>query len=245
MRLQKAMARAGVASRRASEELIREGRVRVNGRQVTEMGWQVDPEHDEIVVDGRVIHIAPERQYVKLHKPAGVLSVVHDDRGRPDLASLMPGARGVHPVGRLDLDSEGLVLLTDHGELTHRLTHPRHRHTKEYAVLVRGIPTDRTLRRLREGVDLEDGVTAPAEVVPERGGRWGKAPSGSSWLRFVLREGRKRQVRRMCEAVGHPVRRLIRTRIASLELGDLPAGGYRPLTRGEVERLLEEADLAP
>ncbi len=242
MRLQKAMAWAGVASRRASERLIRQGRVRVNGELVNEMGVQIDPRRDRITVDGEAIEIAPQRQYIKLHKPAGYLSVLHDPRGRSDLSDLVPNLESVHPVGRLDLDSEGLILLTDDGALTQRLAHPRYEHEKEYLVLVRGMPGEDALQQLREGIVLKDGVTAPAEVSRPASAAWGPAPSGSSHLRFVLREGRKRQIRRMCAAVGHPVERLIRVRIGPIELGDLPPGAHQRLTETELERLRAQVD---
>ncbi|MBN1642365.1 MAG: rRNA pseudouridine synthase [Anaerolineae bacterium] len=242
MRLQKVLSQAGVASRRASEELIRAGRVRVNGQVVSEMGVQVDPRRDEIVVDGHPVQIARERRYLKLHKPAGYLSVMSDQRGRRDLGALLPGIEGVHPVGRLDRDSEGLMLLTDDGALTQRLTHPRYRHTKEYLVLVRGALTRKALRTLREGVELEEGKTAPATVRPEASTPWGGATRGTSWLRVTLHEGRKRQIRRMCESVGHPVVRLIRVRIGPIELGDLGSGAYRDLTAAEMALLRQEVD---
>lgn len=245
MRLQKALARAGVASRRASEQLILQGRVQVNGQVVTEMGVQVDPDHDQIAVDGRRVDIGPQRRYLKLYKPAGYLSVLRDDRGRPALGDLVPDAQGLHPAGRLDWDSEGLVLLTDDGALTQRLTHPRFEHAKEYLVLVRGVPDKRALRALARGIELEDGRTAPAEVQPLVETPWGPAPPGQAWLRVVLHEGRKRQLRRMCMAVGHPVQRLIRVRIGTLQLGDLPAGAYRALTPGELSRLLATVGMEP
>ncbi len=243
MRLQKALAHAGIASRRASEKLIRQGRVRVNGQLVTEMGFQVDPDVDRIEVDGRPVRLETRRQYLKVYKPPEVLSVMHDDRGRRSLGDLVPNVEGVHPVGRLDLHSEGLILLTDDGALTDRLTHPRYHHPKEYRVLVRGTPGAAVLRKLREGIELEDGVTAPAEVARATDEPWVPAPRGKTWLCFVLHEGRKRQIRRMCRAVELRVERLVRIRIASLELGDLEPGAYRPLTRGEVGRLLRETGL--
>jgi 23S rRNA pseudouridine2605 synthase len=255
MRLQKALSQAGVASRRASEELIREGRVQVNGQVVTAMGVQVDPDRDVIVVDGRRIDAQESRRYVKLYKPAGVLSVLNDDRGRPALSDLVSDAgatrpagaalAGLHPVGRLDLDSEGLLLLTNDGALTERLTHPRYEHPKEYVVLVDGAPKAEALRALRTGIELEDGKTAPAQVERVAETAWGRPPRGRSWLQIVLHEGRKRQIRRMCAAVGYPVRRLIRVRIASLELGDLAPGEVRPLTEAERRRLRSEAGLSP
>jgi pseudouridine synthase len=240
IRLQKVLAQAGIASRRAAERLIRQGRVQVNGRIVTEMGTRADPERDIIVVDGRRVHLSLARRYYKLHKPAGYLSVVHDDRGRRALSDLMPDIQGLHPVGRLDLDSEGLILLTDDGELTQRLTHPRYGHSKEYFVLVRGTPMRNVLRALRQGIELEDGVTAPAQVSQAEETPWGPAPRGQTWLRVVIREGRKRQIRRMCAAVDHPVQRLIRVRVGPVELDDLPLGAYRPLTRAERRRLRAE-----
>jgi 23S rRNA pseudouridine2605 synthase len=162
---------------------------------------------------------------------------MRDDRGRLALGDLVPGVRGVHPVGRLDRNSEGLILLTDDGPLTHRLTHPRYEHSKEYLVLVRGTPGREAMRRLREGIELEGGKTAPAKVTRPREVSLGETPSGHTWLRVVLREGRKRQIRRMCEAVAHPVQRLIRVRIGPIELGDLAVGTYRPLSRAEERSL--------
>ena len=234
-RLQKVMARAGVASRRKSEELIRQGRVAVNGRVVRELGTRVDPARDVITVDGEPLRLRAQHTYILLHKPPGVITTVHDPWGRPTVLDLVQTEARVFPVGRLDANSEGLVLLTDDGELAYRLTHPRFEHEKEYHVLVAGRPTRRTLERLRRGVRLEDGVTAPAKVeVLRRAGR-------NTWLRIVLHEGRKRQIRRMAEAVGHPVRRLIRVRIGPLRLGNLAPGEWRHLTRREVEALREVA----
>lgn len=237
IRLQKAIAQAGVASRRASEKLIEQGRVQVNGHVVTEMGIKVDPERDTIAVDGQPIQAGPGAQYIVVHKPAGYLSVLRDDRGRPALIDLVPRAKGLHPVGRLDLDSEGLILLTNDGTLTQRLTHPRYEHDKEYHVLVSGQVKRVILRTLREGVELEDGKTAPAQVERLDEALWGISSRGQTWLRFVLHQGRKRQIRRMCHAVGLTVQRLIRVRIGPLELGDLASGAYRTLTRAEVRTL--------
>lgn len=238
MRLQKVLAQAGVASRRGSEEMIRAGRVQVNGEVVTAMGVQVDPDRDVVTVDERRVRMPARKRYVKLHKPAGYLSVMRDNRGRPALLDLVPEAEGLHPVGRLDLDSEGLVLLTDDGALTERLAHPRYEHTKEYLALVHHTPRRASLRALRGGIDLPDGRTAEAEVEVVQETRWGRARRGQCWLRIVLHEGRKRQVRRMCDAVGHPVWRLIRVRIGPIELGDLPVGAWSRLSRGEVRSLI-------
>jgi 23S rRNA pseudouridine2605 synthase len=243
MRLQKALSQAGVASRRASEQLIREGRVQVNGQVVTEMGVQVDPKRDAIAVDGRPVGARAKRRYVKLHKPRNYLCALSDDRGRPSLGDLLPASSGLYPAGRLDFDSEGLLLLTNDGELTQRLTHPRYEHSKEYLVLVEGTPTAADLDALRTGVELEDGSTAPAEVDWVRMTPWGRAPHGREWLRFVLHEGRKRQIRRMCAAIDHPVRRLIRVRIGPITLGDLPPGEHCPLTQSELDALRAEVGL--
>lgn len=243
VRLQKVLSHAGVASRRAGERLIREGRVQVNGQRVTEMGVQVDPERDVIAVDGRRIEVGAERRYVMLHKPRGYLSVLEDDRGRRAVRDLVPDAEGLYPAGRLDYNSEGLLLLTDDGALTQRLTHPRYEHEKEYLVLVRGEPSVEALRALRTGIELEEGRTAPARVGRVDQTPWGRAPLGQVWLRVVLHEGRKRQIRRMCQAVGLEVRRLIRVRIGPIELGNLEVGAHRALTAGEVRRLRRAANL--
>jgi 23S rRNA pseudouridine2605 synthase len=243
VRLQKVLSQAGVASRRASERLIQEGRVAVNGQRVTEMGVQVDPERDVITVNGRRIQVEGQRRYIVLHKPQGCLSVLEDDRGRRAVRDLVPDAQGLYPAGRLDYNSEGLLLLTDDGALTQRLTHPRYEHEKEYLVLVRGEPSVEALRALRTGIELEDGRTAPARVGRVEQTTWGHAPPGQVWLRFVLHEGRKRQIRRMCEAVGLEVRRLIRVRIGPIELGNLKAGEHRALTADQVRRLRRSAGL--
>lgn len=244
MRLQKFLAQAGVASRRASERLIREGRVAVNGQTVTVMGWKVDPARDRVTVDGRPVAL-PQAEgpggglvYIMLHKPSGVLSGARDDRGRITATEWVrrrggPSVR-LFPVGRLDLDSEGLLLLTNDGQLAYGLTHPSRQVPKSYRVVVQGAVTDEALEALRRGVVLEDGPTAPAGV------RLIRRTRRSSELEITIHEGRKRQVRRMCRAVGFPVRRLVRMRIGPLELGRLPRGAWRYLTPEEV-RLLQRA----
>lgn len=230
-RLQKILARAGFGSRRACEELIRQDRVAVNG-QVAQLGQKADPNRDRITMDGKPVQVKRHRTYVVLHKPRGVLSDEGDGSGRlstvRDLVSL-PGR--LFPVGRLDLRSEGLILLTDDGELAHRLTHPRYQHAKEYHVCVHGCPDDQTLNRWRRGVFLDGRKTAPAGVSILRHER------DYTWLRVVLREGRKRQIRRVAAMMGHPVHRLIRMRIGPLRLGDLQPGKWRRLTGAEVEAL--------
>jgi len=237
-RLQKVLAHAGVASRRRAEEMIVEGRVQVNGEVVKQLGTKVNPHRDVIVVDGRPLG-RPERPvYVLLNKPRGVLSAAHDVRGRKTVVDLVPARSRLYPVGRLDLDSEGLMLLTNDGALALRLAHPRYEHEKEYRVLVAGVPDEAALARLRGGVGLEGGWTRPARVEVEKS-------NGDTWLRMVLREGRKRQIRRMVEKVGYQVLRLIRVRMGPLRLGDLPPGAYRPLTREELAaiRRIRQEDL--
>jgi pseudouridine synthase len=230
-RVQKILARAGYGSRRACEELIREGRVKVNGRPA-ELGQKADPERDHITVDGKVVQARGRHRYVALHKPPGVLSDEGDGSGRrPNVLALVPLPGHLFPVGRLDLRSEGLILLTDDGDLAYRLTHPRFEHEKEYRVLVEGVPTEEVLADWRRGVFLAGRRTAPAEVTAvDREGEF-------TWLRVVLREGRKRQIRRVAAMLGHPVHRLIRVRIGPLRLGDLEPGTWRELTREEIQAL--------
>jgi 23S rRNA pseudouridine2605 synthase len=225
-KLQKVLARAGVASRRAAEILIMEGRVSVNG-EVAGVGARVDPRVDVLEVDGALVSADPDLVHYLLHKPAGVVSTASDPQGRPTVVDLVPGEPRVYPVGRLDVDTEGLLLLTNDGELTNRITHPSHGVEKEYLAEVEGEPTRGELRQLRDGVELDDGRTAPAKaslVAP-------------TLVRLVIHEGRNRQVRRMCEAVGHPVRRLVRTRIGPITDTTLKAGEWRALTPDEVSAL--------
>jgi 23S rRNA pseudouridine2605 synthase len=228
-RLQKVLARAGIGSRRASEELIAAGRVTVNGA-VAELGRRVDPGADVIAVDGVALSVAPGLVHYLLNKPAGVVTTASDPQGRPTVVELVPDEPRVFPVGRLDAATEGLLLLTNDGPLAQLLTHPSHGVEKEYLVNVEGYPDGRAVRRLRVGVELEDGMTAPAKVVRISPGL----------LRIVIHEGRNRQVRRMCEAVGHPVVRLVRVRIGPLRDTRLPPGAWRPLELGEL-RALEAA----
>jgi len=245
-RLQKVLAHAGVASRRKCEKLILHGRVRVNGQVVTKLGTKVDPGQDTIEVDGQPIALE-EKVYILLHKPRGYLSDTRDFRGRSSALGLVPDRERLYPVGRLDAESEGLLLLTNDGELAHRLTHPRYKHQKEYLALVVGRPTEATLRRMRKGVK-KDGEILRADAVRrvERLGPqaqihgWKEAPRGMVWLGITLHAGKKRHIRRMCAALGYSVRRLIRVRIGPLELGDLSVGKWRYLTKREVRKLKSE-----
>ena len=231
-RLQKVLARAGFGSRRACEELIEAGRVEVNG-EVAGLGRRVDPERDHVALDGVTIPVRPGLVYYLLNKPAKVVTTAHDPEGRPTVLELVPDEPRVFPVGRLDWDSEGLLLLTNDGDLAHGLTHPSRGVEKTYLVEVSGVPTRGALRRLREGVDLDDGRTAPAKARLAQ-----TTPAGAA-LEIVIHEGRNRQVRRMCEAVGHPVRRLVRTGLGPLRDYRLPPGQWRPLTPAEIRSLYE------
>ena len=231
-RLQKVLASVGLGSRRACEELIEDGRVTINGR-VAELGDKADVEVDHIEVDGVPIGIKPGLVYYLLNKPAGVVTTAADTHGRRVVTDLVPTEPRVFPVGRLDQETEGLLLLTNDGELTHRLTHPSFGVEKEYVASVEGSPTRGELRRLREGVDLDDGRTAPAQA----------ALIEPTVVRITIHEGRNRQVRRMCDAIGHPVRRLVRTRIGPLADRSLAPGEWRELTVDEV-RALERAAVA-
>lgn len=235
--LQRFLARAGVAARRKAEELIRQGRVTVNGRVVREVGFRVRPGLDVVRLDGRVLR--PEAPaYVLLHKPKGYITAARDPAGRPTVFDLVREVRvRLHPVGRLDWDSSGLLLLTNDGELTNRLIHPRHHLERAYRVRVAGRPSEEALAALRRGVLLSDGPTLPAEV------RVLRREGDDTWLEVVLREGRNRQVRRMLAAVGHEVRELVRVRLGPLRLGDLPPGAWRFLSRRELEALLAAAGL--
>ena len=236
------MAQAGIGSRRTCEELIRQGRVQVNGQIAQELGTRADPLRDEILVDGQPLATAHSPVYLVLHKPPGYLSTTRDPHGRPTVMDLISVPQRVYPVGRLDMDSEGLLLLTNDGTLTQRLSHPRYQHEREYQVLVYGRPGRQALRALRQGIELEDGKTSPAQVQLIEGK---PGPTGTAWLRIILREGRKRQVRRMCAAVGHPVQRLIRVRMGPLHLGNLQPGASRRLSQPELRSLRTSVSLRP
>jgi 23S rRNA pseudouridine2605 synthase len=228
MRLGKYLAHAGVASRRAAEQMIAAGRVTVAGETVSDPARDVD-DASAVAVDGRPLGGTEPRVLYALHKPVGVLSTARDTHGRPTVLDLVP-ARGLrlYPIGRLDADSSGLILLSNDGELANRLTHPRFEVAKTYRARLAGSPISReALQALREGVELEDGRTAPARV----------RRVGEEWIELSIHEGRNRQVRRMCAAVGHPVRELVRTGFGPLALGGLKVGAHRRLGEAEIERL--------
>ncbi|TMF41137.1 MAG: rRNA pseudouridine synthase [Chloroflexi bacterium] len=239
-RLNRFLARSGVASRRAADELISSGSVRVNGVRPPPTGIEIDPDHDRITVDGRPVKPPSMHRYVMLNKPLGVITTASDESSRSTVLDVV-GEEGKHghrlfPVGRLDGDSTGLLLLTDDGGMAYRLTHPRYKVAKEYEAVVAGVPASRHLKTLRDGVELEDGMTAPAEVEMLRATR-GARDSGRAEIRIVIREGRNRQVRRMLQAVGHKVISLRRTAFGPLRLGRLKTGGWRVLSEGEVAAL--------
>jgi 23S rRNA pseudouridine2605 synthase len=225
------MARAGVASRRASEEMIAAGRVSVNGETAV-LGQRVDPASDRVELDGVPLVVDDTLVFWLLNKPPGYVTTARDPQGRATVFDLVPAEPRVFTVGRLDLDSEGLLILTNDGELAQLLMHPRHHVEKEYFVEVEGVPKPNALRRLREGVDLDDGRTLPARVRLVQ-----SSDHGTSALEIVVREGRKRMVRRMSSAVGHPVLRLVRTRIGPLRDPALAPGAWRTLTAKEVRKL--------
>ena len=232
MRLAKFLAHAGVASRRASEQLIRDGRVTVGGEVVTDPARDVDSSSG-VRVDGDPIRGEEPRAVYALHKPAGVVSTARDTHGRRTVTELVPQGRRLYPVGRLDADTTGLILLTNDGELANRLTHPRYEVPKTYRATTRGAAiTDRALRRLRDGVRLDDGMTAPARAIR----------LSSHVVEITIHEGRKRQVRRMLDEVGHPVRALTRVQFGPLRLGDLQPGQSRRLTAREVDELAAAAE---
>jgi 23S rRNA pseudouridine2605 synthase len=235
-RLQKVLARAGVGSRRTNEMLIAEGRVTVNG-EVAVLGRRVDPGRDRVALDGVPVVVDDTVVHWVLNKPAGYVTTAHDTHGRPTVLDLVPAEPRVFPVGRLDLETEGLLLLTNDGDLAQLLTHPRHGVEKEYFVEVEGKPSPAALRRLREGVELDDGPTLPARarIVQE-------SPAlTTTALTIVVKEGRKRMVRRMCATVGHPVVRLARTRIGPLRDPRLAPGTWRALATEEVRALYAAA----
>ena len=229
-RLQKILARAGIASRRKAEELIRQGRVKVDGRLVTEMGIRVDPDTQRIEFDGKPVTVEEKKVYVLLHKPTGYLSTLDDPQGRPIVTELIKGIEErVFPVGRLDLDTEGALLLTNDGELAQKILHPSFEINKTYVATVKGRPGKKKIEKLSRGVDIDGQKTWPAMVKVLSAGK------SETTLQLIIHEGRKRQVRKMCEAVGHPVLRLKRIAYGKLKLGNLAAGKFRFLAEKDLQ----------
>lgn len=229
-RLQKILARAGLGSRRACEKLIAAGRVSINQR-VASLGMKADPQRDRIMVDGRSIKASEPIKYIALYKPRGVLSTVKSPDKRLTVRDLVKIAGHLYPIGRLDIDSEGLTLLTNDGKLTNILTHPRYQHVKKYHVFVTGHPSEKTLKTWRQGIILDGRRTAPADVSILR------HEKANTWLKVGIREGRKHQIRRMAASLGHPVRKLIRMSIGPIQMGNLEQGQWRYLTKSEIKLL--------
>jgi 23S rRNA pseudouridine2605 synthase len=234
LRLQKIIAQAGLASRRTAESLIADGRVMVNGQTVTELGSKADPDTDDIRVDGRRVKSAERKRYILLYKPVGYITTRSDEKRRRTIIDLLGGIREyVYPAGRLDYDTEGLLLLTNDGDLAAALTHPRHGVDRTYEATVAGMPDDRALEKLREGIPLDGKRTLPAEAELLTRGRADR----DGVIRLTIREGRNRQVRRMCEAIGHPVQKLKRTSFGPLRDRYLKPGQWRELTAAEISLL--------
>jgi 23S rRNA pseudouridine2605 synthase/16S rRNA pseudouridine516 synthase len=239
-RLHKVMAAAGVASRRRCEEMIAAGMVRVNGKLITEAGVKVDPARDRIQVGGEVLDLSPAKQYILMYKPRGYITTMDDEKGRKKVTDLLKEGTGrVYPVGRLDYDSEGLLLLTNDGDLTCALTHPKHRVPKTYLARVKGMPETIKLEEMEKGLHLEDGLTMPAKV------RLKGQRDGNALLEITVYEGRKHQVKRMCEHIGHQVVRLKRIGFGNLNIEGLKPGEYRRLTPIELNNLKKNAGLSP
>jgi 23S rRNA pseudouridine2605 synthase len=235
-RLQKILSQAGIASRRASEQLMLDGRVTVNGTTVRELGTKADPHRDDIRVDGSRIKLVERRLYILLNKPRGYVSTRSDPERRPTVIDLLRGVRDyVYPVGRLDFDSEGLLILTNDGDLAAKLTHPRHGVARVYEARVLGVPDDHDLDRLQKGVVVDGHKTGPADVKT----------LGPGHLRVVVREGRNRQVRKMCDAIGHPVTSLRRVAMGPIQDTRLKLGHWRELSEAEVKRLRAATEASP
>lgn len=234
IRIQKFLSSAGIASRRKAEELIKHGRVKVNGKIIESMGLKIDPENDEIKVDNKIVKGNQKKIYIMLNKPKGYISSVSDPFNRPTVIDLVDidNKDGLHPVGRLDYDSEGLLILTNDGELTFKLTHPKYEINKTYIVEVKGRPSSQEMHMLSKGIKLEDGlITKPAKVKIK------ELKNNNAVLEFIIHEGKKRQIRRMCKAIGHPVITLKRTKIGNLALKNLNTGKWRFLNEEEIQYL--------
>ena len=236
MRIQKFLADCGIASRRASEKLVEEGKITING-VVASIGQDVDPTNDKVCFNGRPVKYVDNKLYIMLYKPTGVVSTSSDDRGRKTVIDLIQNDidQRVFCVGRLDYNTEGLLLLTNDGEFSNKITHPRSKIEKTYLARVKGgLVTKEEIFTLRKGVQLEDGKTAPAQVFIEE-----IYPDNTTLLKIIIREGKNRQVRRMCEAINHPVIDLKRTEIGGLKLGNLPYGKWRYLNKAEIDRIMK------
>ncbi len=234
-RLQKLIANAGLASRRKAEEWIQKGRVTVNGDKVTELGAGADPDKDEVRVDGKLLPPVYEHTYIMLHKPEGYVTTTKDPQGRPTVMGLVKKVRRrIYPAGRLDYNTSGLLLLTSDGDLTKALTHPSSSVPKTYYVKVKGRVGNQAIQELRKGPDIGGGPLQPSDV---RFVKFSRGQGSHSWIEITITEGRTRQIRRMCKAVGHPVMKLKRTGIGPLKLGSLQPGDFRPLTDREVSSL--------
>ena len=232
MRLQKFMARCGVASRRKSEEIIEEGRVKINGDIITQPGTKVDPDKDIIEVDNKKIKLEENNVYILLNKPVGYITTVDDEFGRKKVLDLLSDIKErIYPVGRLDYDTSGFLLLTNDGDLAYKLTHPKYEVKKKYIADVEGIPTKNELEQFRSGLEIEDYVTSKAQV------KIINSSKGASTLEIVIHEGRNRQVRKMCAKIGHPVVNLKRIELDKIKLGNLKEGKWRHLTNKELESL--------
>ncbi len=235
-RLQKVISKAGLMSRRAAEQLISQGRISIDGR-IAVLGDRVDPMSQRVLMDGVPIPVAPDLRTYLVNKPLGVISTADDPQGRETVVDLVRSDVRVWPIGRLDADSEGLILVSNDGELTNRVTHPRYGVTKTYTVVVKGLPSKSTVRRLTEGVDLDDGPAAAVSArIVDRS-------NDTTMLELVMNEGRNREIRRMCDAIGHPVVRLVRTAIGPLADRSLRPGAVRDVAPGEVSELYRAADL--
>lgn len=237
-RLQKYLAHAGIGSRRSCEELIVQGKVKVNGQVITALGTKIDPHKDVVQINGKTVQKKERKVYIVLNKPTGYVTTSKDPQGRPTVLDLIKEKdTRIYPVGRLDFETEGLLLLTNDGELAYRLTHPKYKVKKVYHVLVKGVPEEKSLQILRKGVLLDDGMTQPAEVkVLKRG-------NNTALLELTIHEGKNRQVRRMCEAIKHPVIKLKRIKVGFLTLGSLPKGKYRELSVQEIRQLKKSLGL--
>lgn len=232
MRLQKYMALSGVASRRKSEEMIVEGRVKVNNKIITELGTIIDPKKDKVLVDGKKIKLESNKVYIMLNKPVGYVSTLKDEKGRKIVTDLIEGVRErIYPVGRLDADTTGLLLLTNDGDLANKLTHPSKKIQKRYIAIVEGVPNKAELDKMRKGIYIDGKKTAPAKV------KIAKKYEDESILDIEIHEGRNRQVKKMCESINHPIKKLKRVSIGELELGGLLIGNWRFLNEEEMTYL--------